>query len=136
MSKNQQKLLALIQALPEQECQAAIHYIEYLAHKASLSDKNAEASVLSAEPETVEIQQPLDIPRPETETVVAAIKRLSKTYSMLDKAALLSQASTFMTQHIMQGRDAKDVIDELEDMFKQRYVKFTQDLKQPEQVPK
>lgn len=134
MSKNQQKLLALIQALPEQECQAAIHYIEYLAHKASLSDKNAEAS--GVEPKTVEIQQPLDIPRPETETVVAAIKRLSKTYSMLDKAALLSQASTFMTQHIMQGRDAKDVIDELEDMFKQRYVKFTQDLEQPEQVRK
>ena len=43
---------------------------------------------------------------------------------MLDKAAMLNETSMLMTQHIMHGRAAADVIDELEDLFEQQYRKL------------
>ena len=65
--------------------------------------------------------QPLDIPRPDSESVVAAIRRLSATFPMLEKDALLHETSTLMTAHVMQGRSATEVIDELEVVFRRHY---------------
>lgn len=65
------------------------------------------------------------IPRPPQESVIAAIKRLSRSYPMLDKAKMLDQTSTLMTDHIMHGRSAVEVIDELEKLFLQHYQAFT-----------
>jgi hypothetical protein len=53
--------------------------------------------------------------------VVAAIKRLSQTYFMLDKTRMLGHTSGLMTQHIMAGREAREVIDELEAIFRREY---------------
>ncbi len=64
------------------------------------------------------------IPRPEQESVIAAIKRLSQTYPMLDKATLFNDTSQLMTQHVMQGRPAKEVIDDLEKLFQQHYAQL------------
>jgi hypothetical protein len=64
---------------------------------------------------------PLDIPRPERETVVSAIKRLTATYPMLNRARLLNETSALMTQHVMQGRGAIEVIEELELLFRRHY---------------
>jgi hypothetical protein len=69
-------------------------------------------------------QTPLDIPRPDAESVVAAIKRLAKTYPMLNREALLHDASTLMSAHVMQGRSAKDVIDDLQTMFESAYTAY------------
>jgi hypothetical protein len=69
---------------------------------------------------------PLVIPRPAQESVVKAIKRLSQTYPMLDKSTLLNEASQLLSQHVLQGRPASDVIDELEVLFQRRYELFTQ----------
>jgi hypothetical protein len=69
----------------------------------------------------VEIPEPENIPRPEDEKVVAAVKRLSKAYFMLDKKAMLSETSDLVTQHIIQRRDVVEVIDELEALFIQKY---------------
>jgi len=71
------------------------------------------------------IAEPQHIPRPENESVVAALKRLSATYSMLDKPELLNESSVLMTQHVMQGRDVNEVIDDLEALF----ARFYQDLR-------
>jgi hypothetical protein len=65
--------------------------------------------------------EPKSIPRPETESVVAAIKRLSETYPMLDRSLLLTDTSSLMTAHLMKGREAPDVIDELEELFARHY---------------
>jgi hypothetical protein len=67
---------------------------------------------------------PLDIPRPDAESVVAAIKRLAKTYPMLNREALLHDASTLMSAHVMQGRSANDVIDDLQAMFESAYTAY------------
>ncbi len=65
--------------------------------------------------------KPLDIPRPEQESVVAAMRRLSRTYPMIDKDKLLDRASMLMQAHILQGREAQAVIDELETLFEAHY---------------
>ncbi len=72
-------------------------------------------------PPPVEIPEPENIPRPEDEKVVAAVKRLSKTYFMLDKKAMLTETSDLVTQHIIQRRDVVEVIDELEAVFSRQY---------------
>ncbi|MDH3514073.1 MAG: Crp/Fnr family transcriptional regulator, partial [Gammaproteobacteria bacterium] len=58
----------------------------------------------------VEIPRPLDIPRPDEESVVKAVRRLRATYPMLDARKLLNQTSELMTQHVVQGREAIEVI--------------------------
>ena len=66
-------------------------------------------------------EQPLQVPRPVEESVIAAIRRLAKTYPMLDSDDVFSAATTLMTRHVMGQQAAVDVIDELEAMFKARY---------------
>lgn len=56
-------------------------------------------------------------PRPEQETVIAAIKRLRRNHPGLDAAALLDKASLLMSGHLLQGRPAAEIIDELEALF-------------------
>lgn len=65
-----------------------------------------------------------DIPRPTQESVVKAIKRLAATYPMLDRAKMLHETSALMTQHVVQGRDAVSVIDDLEQLFRQHYQRL------------
>ena len=75
----------------------------------------------------VEIGEPLDIPRPEDETVVGAIKRLKQTYPMVDNMAVFSAASSLMTDHMVSGRDRVEVIDEMQLLFHEAYEKLLQD---------
>jgi hypothetical protein len=68
--------------------------------------------------------EPKPIPRPRKESVVGAIKRLSDTYYMLDRSALLTETSSLMTSHVMRGREASNVIDDLETMFARQFEEF------------
>ncbi len=67
------------------------------------------------------IPEPRHEPRPESETVVGAIKRLSRAYAMLDRRRMLNETASLMGQHVMQGRDVVEVIDELERVFERHY---------------
>lgn len=69
-----------------------------------------------------EILSPKKIARPDSESVVLAMRRLSDTYYMLNKDDLLHEASGLMSQHILQGKDATEVIDELEVLFEKFYT--------------
>jgi len=53
-----------------------------------------------------------------------AIRRLAKTYPMIDRDRLFQQTSALMAQHVMQGRPAAEVIDELEALFAETYRKM------------
>ena len=106
----QQRLLKLFRQLSPGDRDSLISYAEFL-HQRGL-DTNV--------PEAME-QLPEDIPRPESETVVAAMRRLSQTFYMLDKGEILHEASDLMTAHLMQGRPAPEVIDELEIVFRRHY---------------
>jgi hypothetical protein len=69
-------------------------------------------------------REPVAVPRPAGETVTMAIRRLVRTYPMLDRRKLMAEASEFMAQHALQGRPAAEVIDELEALFAQHYQKL------------
>ena len=111
MKPIEKKLLKLFNSLGGPERDMLLGFAEYLATRAG------------AEPATSPqvVPQPLDVPRPEKESVVAAIKRLSSTYHMLDDPRLLNEASVLMSQHVMQGREAEQVIDELQTLFARFY---------------
>jgi hypothetical protein len=111
-SKPEKRLLALYNGLPEAERGSLLAFAEFLAARTAPL-----APAVS--------QQPLDIQRPAEETVVAAMKRLRATYPMLDHSKMLHEASGLMAEHMMQGRPAPEVIDELEQMFLRYYEKHS-----------
>jgi hypothetical protein len=93
-----------------------MRFAEFLAER-GLHGQGAE----SEGPRDSEPPRPEAIPRPDTETVVAAIRRLTATYPMLERDRLLHETSELMTGHVMQGRPATEVIDELEIVFRRHY---------------
>jgi hypothetical protein len=108
MTADERRLLRLFRDLSENKQASLLDYAEYLL-----------ARVLpEAEPVS---QTPLDIARPVQESVVKAIKRLRETYPMLDRAKLIHETSALMSQHLVQGRTAVEVIDELEALFRRHY---------------
>ena len=80
-----------------------------------------------AEPVSKEIPEPDDIPRPEQETVVGAVKRLKTKYHMVESMTVFSAASALMTDHMVKGRDVAEVIDEMEMLFEDAYKNLLQD---------
>lgn len=108
MTADERRLLRLFRALSETKQGSLLDYAEFLL-----------ARVL---PETEPVSQTTqDIARPAQESVVKAIKRLRETYPMLDRAKLIHEISALMSQHLVQGRSAVDVIDELEALFLRHY---------------
>ena len=68
--------------------------------------------------------EPLRVDPQPGESVVAAIKRLSKSYSMLDRGKMLNDTSTLMSAHVLQGRPREVVIKELEALFRRCYQDY------------
>lgn len=108
MTADERRLLHAFRALPSVQQQGLIDYAEFLIGRES-PVKEAVSNL------------PLEIPRPERESVVKAIKRLRETYPMVDRAKLLHEISGVMTQHLVHGKSAQQAIDELELLFKQHY---------------
>lgn len=120
MSANQnRRLISLFESLSITDKSSLLSFAEFLASRNSAADVSAAAIPTPAEPKPV--PEPEALPRPNNETVVAAVKRLSKSYFMLDKRDMLGVTSDLMTQHIVQGREAAAVIDELEALFREHY---------------
>lgn len=114
MNKHERKLMKMFKSLDDTNKESLIAFAEFL-HTRSISLES-----------TVEVEsdipiEPLDILRPEEESVVKAIKRLSATYPMINKEGILQPISGLMTSHIMQGEKASKVIDELELLFLNEY---------------
>lgn len=103
------RLKQIFSELPEDNQKSLVDFGEFLLSRV---DRN---------PPPLEINL---IPRPENENVIAAIKRLTQSYPMLERGQLFNETSHLMTQHIMQGRAASEVIDELEKIFVQHYNRF------------
>ena len=112
-NKAQRQLVKWFSQLDENRQQQLLDFAEFLVSKAPLvAEQSGDA-----------VEKPLIIPRPENESVIAAIKRLSKSYSMLNKDDMLYETSDLMTSHVVKGRPAEEVIDELETLFISHYEK-------------
>ena len=127
------RLLRCFRQLPSSDRAALLAFAEFLTSRAT--DPPTDRA-LDALPGRVPSREPVPEPRPPQESVVAAIKRLRRVYPMLDSATLLTETSTLMTGHIMHGRAAAEVIDELEALFADRYAQtLNETLNPPESRP-
>jgi hypothetical protein len=111
LAADQKQLLELFDRLDPQQRQTLLSFAAFLS-----SEESAEF-----EPKAEEIHQPKRIERPQQESVVKAIRRLSESYFMLERELLLDETSSLMMAHMMHGRDAKSIIDELEELFARHY---------------
>jgi hypothetical protein len=116
-------LIGLCERLSASDLVTLTRFAEFLLSERGATSAGSAAGVRVP----VAIPEPESIPRPDNEKVVAAVKRLSRTYFMLDKKKMLGVTSDLLTQHIVQGRDAGAVIDQLEDVFRQYYRQLKQD---------
>ena len=106
-SPEQRELVMLFRRLDTQGRASLLDYARFLA-----------STRASAKPEAPGLPvEPLGLVRPEQETVVEAMRRLSRNYPMLEKDELLHRAAALMSAHVLQGRAAAEVIDDLEALF-------------------
>ena len=116
MKPAEKKLLKYYSRLTPEQRVTLLQFAEFLFEKGS-TDYNAAEQI--PEPQLKE--------RPSEESVVAAIKRLTASYPMLDRDKLFNDTSSLMTRHVMKGEDAALIIDELEILFQQNYQKLVDD---------
>jgi hypothetical protein len=120
MSKDDEaRLLAVFRALDARDRHALQAYAEFLALRGDAGsvavERSDDAGATAPQPEA----------RPEGESVVMAIKRLTRTYPMLDRRKLMGPTSLLMSQHTLQGQAATEVIDELEVVFERHYLEIS-----------
>ncbi|MEN8213540.1 MAG: Crp/Fnr family transcriptional regulator [Pseudomonadota bacterium] len=120
MGKGGNRLRTLYQRLSDEDRQTLLAFAEFLGERA-VSKKKSEPQ---------QLQLPDEIERPQQESVVAAIRRLSSCYPMLEKETLLHETSDLMTSHVLKGRPAKEVIDDLESLFSTHYDAYRNRLEQ------
>jgi len=113
MKAQENRLLNLFATLAPGDRDTLLAFAEFLAARERKHPVPAGASAPVPAPEFIE--------RPEHESIVAGLKRLSRTYPMLDKSEMLSATSDLVATHIMQGTDAGEVIDRLEEIFAAHY---------------
>lgn len=128
MTDPAEKLQQLFASLNDADQQSLLAFAEFLqqrgADSPSIIAPVARPSLSPQADVTEEPATPEDIPRPESESVIKAVKRLSATYPMLNKNALLNETSDLVTQHVVLGRERVEVIDELEIVFQNRYREY------------
>ena len=112
MNKTESKLLDIFSDLDQNDQNSVLSFARFLLDNAKQDGR------------LIVVEEPQEIPRPKEERVVAAIKRLSATFPMLKKNTMLNETAVLMSEHILKGRAAAEVIDELEVLFKVRYDEF------------
>ena len=116
----EKRLRSLFRELSAQDQVSLLKFAEFLA---------SSATVIVQTPETC--PEPVLLDRPPTESVVKAIKRLKAGYPMLSADKLLSPTSDLMAAHLIKGRPANEIIDELEQVFAEHYQQFKASWGQP-----
>ncbi|MDH3935292.1 MAG: Crp/Fnr family transcriptional regulator [Gammaproteobacteria bacterium] len=117
MASAEQQLTEFFRQLTGADQLTLLAFAEFLAARSS-------AGSIAVSTGPLVVPEPEAIERPPRESVVAALKRLSKTYPMLDKTEMLGATSDLVATSIMQRTDAVMVVDELEEIFRSHYEKL------------
>jgi len=125
-SDRQKALLDILEQLSSADQSAVSSFAEFLLSRSPGFAVSSQEVAVPVAKQPPEIPEPEHIPAPENERVVASIKRLSKTYHMLGKNKMLGVTSDLMTQHVLHGREASEVIAELERVFHEEYEALKQ----------
>jgi len=115
-SPDERRLTYVFRALDPANRRTLLAFANFLAQDQAPA---AEGLVPESLPE-----EPLAIARPAQESVIAAIRRLGLCYPMLDRQPMLHETSGLVSAHMLQGRPAADVIDELEALFTRHYEDY------------
>lgn len=94
------RLAELSERLDEPQLRLLTEFAEFLAARA---ENRFDAEIVTL--------------RPHSETVVQAVKRLNRSYPMLSRSTLMTSVGDLVSQHMVDGRDAKEVIDALEALY-------------------
>ena len=113
MKNSEKNLLGLFGRLAPAQQHKLMAFAEFLASGASSTERAGRA-------------KPAILPRPARESLTMAIRRLVRSYPMLDRRKLMTEASRLMAQHVIGGRPAVEIIDELEKVFAQHYQSMQQ----------
>ena len=124
-SADERRLGKLFRSLDAQQRETLLSFAEFLSERFSGGQRES-GRLPNAYPGAADVpeavsQLPLVEPRPAQESVVAGIRRLRRTYPMLDSGEMLNEASSLMAAHVLHGRAASAVIDELETLFAERF---------------
>jgi len=111
-SADERRLSKLFRALSPSDRDSLLAFAEFLVQR----DRT--------EPTETVPREPKPTIRPDDETVIGAIKRLSQSYDMLERERLLNETSALMSAHLLQGRGASEVIDDLEALFAHHYQEY------------
>ena len=114
MASVKNRLVEITEQLNRDEQAALLEYAEFMLTR-------------SEHAQTLAIPDPVEIPRPDEETVIAAMRRLSDTYPMLNKDKILHEAAGLMSEHVMQGLEANIVIDKLQILFEGHFQKHNEE---------
>jgi hypothetical protein len=104
--KTKTRLTEILDSLPEKYASQLLDFAEFIFER-------------HGQDRTILAKQNID--RPESESVVLAIKRLTQTYPMLDPSSLFTETSGLMSESILGGKPANVIIDKLETLFLGRY---------------
>lgn len=114
--ETEKRLAEILSRLPATQAETLLEFAEFLLSRHGQAGQEGDENI-----RLPKIPAPVDIPRPSEESVVRAVKRLRATYPMLDPRKLLNQTSELITQHMVHGREAGEVIEELEILFRSHY---------------
>ncbi len=117
-NRQEKQLIDYYSSLSSSDKDNLLAFAEFLSQRAT--SNNVDKKLIDRTTQS----QPVAIKRPETESVIKAIKRLTATYPMVEKENLLHSISDLITAHMMQGKKAEIVIDELEDLFLNAFEKL------------
>jgi hypothetical protein len=112
--KIQSRLTEILEALPEKYANQLLEFAEFIFERHGVDRSKL-------------VKQ--EIPRPDSESVVQAIKRLTQTYPMLEPSSLFNETSGLMSESVLGGKPAAEVIDKLESLFQDRYQAIQSGLK-------
>lgn len=113
--QEQKRLLAAWQQLGKEERRTVRLFAEFLSQQVMHS---------ATEKTPPPPQTPRSIPKPEKESAVLALKRLKKSYPMIEAdLSLLDEASQLLMKKVM-GLADSEVIIALEELFSRRYQEW------------
>ena len=119
----------IYQALAPQDQHSLLAFAQFLLVREGRLSEGLGEFVGSSPVTPVEIPTPLDIPRPESEPVIAAVRRLRETYPMLDRQKLFNDTADVVSMGMMGLRPPIESIDRLEEIFLLSYQKLVARLK-------
>lgn len=125
LSKKERELCRFYKQLDDNERETLLSFAEFLSLKKTESERVNEKKAV--------LHQPVFIKATKDESVVKGIKRLKSSYFMVENENLLHEVSALMSEHVMKGVSAQDVIPKIEAVFDKFYQQYKKDFSKEHQ---